>query len=71
MPGKLDGKVAIITGASANNGKAFAETLAQDGATIVVHYNSQNKEVEATKVAKAIKEAGGKATVRQTNLRPV
>jgi NAD(P)-dependent dehydrogenase (short-subunit alcohol dehydrogenase family) len=71
MPGKLDGKVAIITGASANNGKAFAETLAQDGATIVVHYNSQNKEVEATKVAEAIKEAGGKAIVRQADLTKV
>jgi NAD(P)-dependent dehydrogenase (short-subunit alcohol dehydrogenase family) len=47
MTKSLDGKVAIVTGASRNLGRAFTEMLATDGASIVVHYNNPNKKSEA------------------------
>jgi NAD(P)-dependent dehydrogenase (short-subunit alcohol dehydrogenase family) len=40
MPGPQHGKVAIITGGTANMGRMFAQSLASDGANVVVHYNS-------------------------------
>ena len=35
-----NGRVAIVTGGTANLGKLFAESLAGDGVNLVVHYNS-------------------------------
>ena len=43
MTGSQTGKVAIVTGGSANLGKLFAESLASDGANVVVHYNSPRR----------------------------
>jgi NAD(P)-dependent dehydrogenase (short-subunit alcohol dehydrogenase family) len=40
MAGNLSGQVAIVAGGSANIGKLFAHALADDGADVVVHYNS-------------------------------
>ena len=37
--GSWSGKVAIVTGASNGIGRAIAERLAEDGATVVVNYN--------------------------------
>ncbi|MBW4692177.1 MAG: SDR family oxidoreductase [Lyngbya sp. HA4199-MV5] len=71
MPDGLSGKVAIITGASANLGRLFAETLASDGAKVVIHYNSTTKQDEAEKVAQGIAERGGKAITYQADLAQV
>jgi 3-oxoacyl-[acyl-carrier protein] reductase len=54
----LDGKVAIITGAAQGIGKCYAETLAREGAAVVL---ADLKEEKAREAADAIKGSGGKA----------
>ena len=55
---ELDGKVAIVTGASKGIGKAIAESLAEYGAKVVVSSRSQETVDE---VANAIKAQGFEA----------
>ena len=65
-PKPLEGKIAIVTGASRGIGRAIALRLAQDGATLVLAARS---EPDLTKVASEIKSAGGKATFVHRDLR--
>jgi 3-oxoacyl-[acyl-carrier protein] reductase len=58
---RLDGKVAIVTGGSRGLGRATAEALAAQGATVVVNY--VRGETEARAVADGIMSRGGKADV--------
>src|SRR5579863_2985792 len=55
----LAGKVAIVTGAGKNIGKAIAELLAADGAAVVVNGRGDRAIVEET--AKELRAAGGRA----------
>jgi 3-oxoacyl-[acyl-carrier protein] reductase len=55
----LKGKVALITGGSRGIGRAIAERLATDGASVVINYI--NRKDEAAKVVATIEAAGGKA----------
>jgi 3-oxoacyl-[acyl-carrier protein] reductase len=57
--GTLDGKVALVTGAGRNIGRAIALHLARDGATVVVNGRSDRAAIEA--VAGEIVAMGGKA----------
>lgn len=61
MPGSLDGKVALITGAVRRNGRATAHALAKDGAAIVI--NTRSSADEARKVQTEIEALGGQALV--------
>jgi len=57
--GKLDGKVAIVTGSGRGLGKAFAIAMAKEGCSLVV--NSVNTEKRtADQTAEEIRKAGGK-----------
>src|SRR5712692_11855335 len=62
---KLDGKVALVTGASKGLGKAMAMTLGAAGASIVLV--SRNIE-QLNVVGGAIKDAGGKARAFQADV---
>ena len=55
----LAGKVAIVTGAGKNIGKAIALALAADGAAVIVNGRGDREIVEET--AQEIRSAGGKA----------
>ena len=61
MTKELAGKVAVVTGAGRNIGRAIALTLAEGGASIVVNARSNHAEAEA--VVREIETAGGKAVV--------
>ena len=56
----LSGQVAVVTGASQGIGRAIAETLAANGATVALVARSAGKLAD---VAAAIQAAGGKAEV--------
>ncbi len=58
MPGRFDGKVAIVTGAGQGIGEAYAKGLAAEGAQVVVA--DLNGE-QAARVAQAITESGANA----------
>lgn len=60
MAGALDGKVALVTGAGKNIGRATALTLARDGAAVMVNGRSDRAAVES--VVAEITAAGGRAS---------
>jgi len=62
----LDGKVAIVTGASRGIGRASAERLARDGAKVVVNYARSAE--EALAVVDGITAAGGIALSLQADV---
>jgi 3-oxoacyl-[acyl-carrier protein] reductase len=62
----LEGKVAIVTGASRGIGRAIAEQLAAEGANVVVNYHAS--EAAANEVVEAITNQGGKATALQADV---
>ena len=62
----LDGKVAIVTGASRGIGRAIAEELAAEGAKVVVNYSASSEEAED--VVAAITASGGEAIAFQADV---
>ena len=65
MSKKLEGKIALITGASRSIGAAIAKRLAADGAHVAVR-GSKGADAAAA-VVKEIERAGGKAIAIQAD----
>ncbi|MEM7761586.1 MAG: SDR family oxidoreductase [Cyanobacteria bacterium P01_A01_bin.40] len=65
---ELSGKVAIVTGARANFGRAFAEVLAKNGADVVVHYHREETRDQAEETASLIEAQGSRAVLVQGDL---
>ena len=62
----LEGKVALVTGASRGIGRAVAQALGARAATVVINYHS--REDAAREAAAAVEAAGGKAQILQFDL---
>lgn len=63
---KLNGKVAVVTGASKGIGAGIAKTLSAQGASVVVNYVSAKH--DADRVVDEISKRGGKAVAIQGNV---
>jgi 3-oxoacyl-[acyl-carrier protein] reductase len=66
MSKKLEGKVAVVTGASKGIGASIAEHLAAEGASVVVNYASSRAGADG--VVKRISQKGGKAIAVQADV---
>ena len=62
----LEGKIALVTGASRGIGRQIAKTLAAKGATVIVNYNGSAAKAE--EAVQEIREAGGIAEAVQCNV---
>ncbi|WP_082545761.1 MULTISPECIES: SDR family oxidoreductase [unclassified Sphingomonas] len=64
--GRLQGKVALVTGSSRGIGRAIAESFGREGASVIVNY--QTDRVAADDAVRAIEAAGSKAVAVQANM---
>ena len=64
----LKGKVVVVGAGAKNLGGLISRMFADDGASVVVHYNSDATKVSADETMKAVKTAGGDAFAIQGDL---
>ena len=66
MSGRLEGKVALVTGAGRGLGVAIAEGLAREGASVAVHYRCSKAGADET--AALVRGLGGEAMTVQADV---
>ena len=66
MQRRLEGKVALVTGGGVRLGRAIAEGLGREGATVAVHYHASSEGADAA--VAAIRASGARAEVFQADL---
>jgi 3-oxoacyl-[acyl-carrier protein] reductase len=66
VSGRLDGKVALVTGASRGIGRATAQLLAREGAAVIVNFAERTEAAEA--VVEDIRQSGGQAIAVRANV---
>jgi glucose 1-dehydrogenase len=66
MKRKLEGQIALVTGASSGIGAGVAKAMAREGALVIVNYS--NSEEKALKILDEIKKEGGKGIVVQADV---
>jgi len=64
--GRLEGKAALVTGASRGIGRAIALALAKEGAKVAINYQSSDAKAQA--VVDEIKQGGGEAILAKANV---
>jgi glucose 1-dehydrogenase len=65
---RLKGQIAIVTGASSGIGRACAEEIAREGASVVVNHPIDNTKADADEVVDGITKAGGTAVAIQADV---
>ncbi|MBI3798892.1 MAG: 3-oxoacyl-ACP reductase FabG [Deltaproteobacteria bacterium] len=66
--GRLDGKIALVTGSSSGIGKAVALAFAREGAHLVVNYPTDSQAPNALEVQTAIAALGHRVTTVQADV---
>lgn len=62
----LQGKIAIVTGASRGVGAGIARALSENGASVCINYNKSKKQAE--ELAESITQKGGNAFIHQADV---
>ena len=65
MAGVCEGKIALVTGGSTGIGRATAQILAREGATVVI---ADLQDAEGARTVESIKDAGGKAEYQHVDV---
>jgi glucose 1-dehydrogenase len=66
MAGRLEGKIAVVTGSGSGIGQAIAERLAQEGADCVIDYRDHVEQAQTT--SDKITAAGGKCIMLRADV---